>query len=200
MDGVIGTISACGFGFAPRNWSLCSGQLLAISNNSALFSLIGVQYGGDGRTNFGLPNLNGRVPVGQGQAPGTNLNWHMGLSYGQDLHTMSINEMPTHSHGADVTAGPTITLTGSGDNATSDTPVDGSYMAKTQATGGPQDKAEWIYSQTADVPVSLGGLNVTGNGTVTVRNAGGNYGFSIVQPSLAVNYSICLEGIFPSRS
>lgn len=200
MDGVIGTISLCGFSFAPRTWSLCGGQLLAISTNTSLFSLIGTQYGGDGRTNFGLPNLNGRTAVGQGQAPGTNINWQMGYAYGNDQHTLTLNEMPVHSHGAEITTGPTVSLTASTELAESATPSDGAFLAQTKATGGAQDQPEWIYSSSGTSPVTLGGVAVTNNGNVSVNNAGGSVGFNIVQPSLAVNYSICLVGIYPSRN
>ena len=93
----IGTIDMVGFGFAPRDWATCDGQLLAISSYSALFSLLGTTYGGDGRTTFQLPDLRGRVPIGRGSGPGlSNYNW--GQSGGTETVTLSTQQIPSHNH------------------------------------------------------------------------------------------------------
>lgn len=197
MEVFIGTIQPFGFNFAPRSWSTCSGQLIAISSNTAMFSLLGTMYGGDGRTSFGLPNLNGRTAVGVGQSPGTSIHWSQGLAFGDDVHAMSIAELPTHAHAAVLTpenAGLYAT-TSSGDL---DTPQEGAFLAKPTPGPSPADQPEKIYSTEGSDLTKLGGLNI--GGQVAVGAAGGGNAFSIIQPSLAVNYCISLLGIFPSRS
>lgn len=96
-DNFIGEIRPFGFNFAPRGWALCAGQILPISQNTALFSLLGTMYGGDGRTTFALPNLMGRVPVGQGQGPGLS-PIEMGEAFGQEFVTLLSSEIPNHGH------------------------------------------------------------------------------------------------------
>ncbi|MGD9213131.1 MAG: tail fiber protein, partial [Desulfobacteraceae bacterium] len=97
MDGYIGTIMMCGFSFTPQNWTLCMGQIMAIGQNQALYSLIGATYGGDGRTNFGIPDLRGRVSVGYGQGPGM-LDKRIGQQYGMEEYRLDQTQMPSHSH------------------------------------------------------------------------------------------------------
>jgi len=125
MDPFIGQIQDFGFNFAPKGWALCDGKLLSIAQNTALFSLLGTQFGGDGKTTFGLPDLRGRIPVGQGQGPGLS-DYAVGEVYGIENETLSLQEMPIHNHGlratndgADTTS-PTNTSLGAGEyfNAT----------------------------------------------------------------------------------
>src|SRR5580698_6054044 len=97
MDPFIGELRQFGFNFAPVGWALCQGQLLSISQNAALFSILGTQYGGNGTSNFGLPNLQGNVPIGQGSGPGLT-PFTPGQTGGQTMHTLATNEMPQHSH------------------------------------------------------------------------------------------------------
>jgi microcystin-dependent protein len=97
MEPFIGQIQLFAFGWAPRGWALCAGQLLQISTNTALFSLLGTTYGGDGRVTFGLPDLRGRVPLGQGQGPGLG-NYDLGQVGGSETVTLSVAQMPTHNH------------------------------------------------------------------------------------------------------
>lgn len=198
MDTFIGDVHIFGFNFAPRNWSTCSGQLLAISQNTALFSLLGTIYGGDGRTTFALPNLNGRAAVGKGQAPGTSINWQQGAALGADTHTLSMTELPAHSHSASWVPDGATALMATTEDGTVSTPANGSVLANVIAGGGASDKPELIYTTTDQGLIPLGGLNVSGS--VEVGMTGASNAFSIVQPSLGVNYSIALFGIFPSRS
>jgi microcystin-dependent protein len=99
MNPFVGQILMVGFNFAPQGWALCNGQLLAIAQNQALFSLLGTYYGGDGMTNFALPNLQGRVPIHQGSIAGGN-NYVIGTSGGVEHVTLQVNNLPAHSHPA----------------------------------------------------------------------------------------------------
>ncbi|WP_156254147.1 phage tail protein [Pseudactinotalea terrae] len=98
MEVYLGTIQLFGFSFAPRGWAICNGQLLSIAQNSALFSLLGTYYGGDGQTTFGLPDLRGRAPLGQGQGPGLS-PYSIGQVGGQEQVTLLSSQMPPHGHG-----------------------------------------------------------------------------------------------------
>lgn len=206
----IGQINAFGFNFPPRTWATCSGQLLAIAENQALFSLISTYYGGDGRVNFGMPDLRGRMPVGQGQGPGLTFNWSMGSRYGLEFQQLTVNEMPSHTHNATFTptgsSGPvTVELYASTDNGVSPTPSSGAYLANVIAGGGAADKPELIYrSNAGSGTVPLGGINVSGGGSsggmVQVQQTGGGNHFPIIQPGLGINYSIALDGLYPQRN
>jgi microcystin-dependent protein len=99
MEGYLGTIMMCGFNFAPRNWAFCQGAALPISQNAALYSLLGVAFGGDGRVTFNLPNLGGGlVPGGQGSFPGLNTKT-IGEIHGRETYSLSVNNLPSHNHG-----------------------------------------------------------------------------------------------------
>ena len=104
MDPFLGEIRMAGFSFAPKGWALCNGQLLGVSQNSALFSLLGVRYGGDGKTTFGLPNFQGSVPVGAGQGPGLS-GYAVGQVGGESTVTLSSSQVAQHSHGFGASAG-----------------------------------------------------------------------------------------------
>jgi len=205
----IGEISYVGFNFAPRGWAKCDGQLLSISQNNALFSLLGTQYGGDGRTTFGLPDMRGRVPVHQGKAPGGS-NYAMGQMGGLERKTLTVNQMPAHNHTA--TAVSTSTSTISGGTATSTLkavnadPDTSTAQGNSLANGA---RGASVYSASApavsmnagSIETSLSGVNIatTTNTTVNVNNTGGSEPFSIMQPFTTVNCIIALEGNYPSR-
>lgn len=200
MEAFIGTIQPFGFNFAPRAWSKCSGQLIAISSDSAMFALLGTMYGGDGRTTFGLPNLNGRTAVGVGQAPGTSLHWSQGLDYGNDVKALSVAQMPAHSHPATFKENPSSSglyaTTSEGDLVT---PQEGAFLAKPTPGPSPADQPEKIFrSSEGQGFARLGGLMLSGQVDVGIEGLGA--AFSIVQPSLAVNYCISRQGLFPSRN
>lgn len=176
MQPFIGQIMAVGFNFAPRGWALCNGALLAINSNTALFSLLGTTYGGDGRTTFGLPDLQGRSIVGVGNGPGlSNIPW--GQKSGRESITLTQAEMPSHSHGVNIVPG----------SATSDV-ADGKFLAHQTRGGG--DVPE-VYS--TGTPSSQ--LN---SGAIT--NSGGNQSFNSRNPYLGMYYNIATVGIYPSRS
>jgi microcystin-dependent protein len=180
MEGVIAQILLFAGTFAPRNWAYCNGQLIPIAQNSALFSLLGTTYGGDGRVNFALPNLQGRVAIGAGQGPGLS-PYALGQAGGTEQVTLTTNNMPAHIHPATATVSVGVSSAG----ATAEDP-DGALLTTTNApfyaTGAPGGH--------------LGGVSAS----ATVGMAGGNAPVAIMPPYLALNYVICLYGIFPSRN
>jgi microcystin-dependent protein len=156
------------FGFAPKGWALCNGQLLPINQNQALFSLLGTTYGGDGRTTFALPNLQGNVPIHMGQG------FTLGQKGGEQAHTLSIAELPTHVHTA--TASSTQAPAGVGS-----TPNNTKILA--------QAKGSFLYG-----PM---GISVAMDPR-EIGNTGGSQAHVNMQPFLTLNFSIALQGIFPS--
>ena len=160
-----------GFNFAPQGWALCNGQILSIAQNQALFSLLGTTYGGDGVTTFALPDLRGRVPLHMGQGPGLTQRV-LGERSGEELHTLTITEMPAHTH----------TLAADSSVATADKPD--SMVPARNGAGIPQ------YSATPTVAMSPS----------TVGASGGNQPHNTMQPYLCVNFVIALQGIYPSHS
>ncbi|WGH75409.1 tail fiber protein [Tenacibaculum tangerinum] len=190
MDPFVGQITLFGGNFAPRGWAFCDGQLLAISQNTALFSILGTTYGGDGRTTFALPDLRGRAPIGPRRGPGLSL-YRLGQRGGQETHILNINEMPSHNHSVQASSSH---LTLSTDNAVNETPAAGDVPAVSNYPSG-------ITSQKVK---SFGPPNNTVNGqsipsNTNVLNNGGNLAHNNMQPYLAVNYIIALFGVFPSR-
>jgi microcystin-dependent protein len=158
-----------GFNFAPTGWALCNGQLLPISQNTALFSLIGTYYGGDGRSNFALPNLQGQSPMGTGQGPGLTIR-DLGETGGEENVTLIESEMPSHGHA----------LLGS--NTAGDTPV----------------PADAVLARATGLYQSDGGNNLVQLGP-PLPGAGGNLPHNNRQPYLVVNFCIAMAGIFPAR-
>jgi microcystin-dependent protein len=170
-DPFLGTIRLVGFNFAPVGWALCQGQTLPISQNTALFSLIGTTFGGDGVQTFNLPDLRSRVPVGQGQGPGLS-PYTQGQTGGLEGVALTIQQAPAHSH----------TLMAAG-NAT--TPSPGPSLA----LGTP---AAAVNMYGAGTPTPLASSSIGG--------FGGSASHENRQPYLAVNFIVALQGIFPSRN
>jgi microcystin-dependent protein len=162
--------------FAPRNWALCNGQVQAISQNTALFSLLGTNYGGDGRTTFALPDLRGRVPMHAGQGPGLTAR-SLGQQGGTEAVGLSESEMPAHEHG------PSLPVSTSEADAT--TPDGNALGAQPDSRG--------------TVPVYSAGAT-DGSMAVSSSSAGGGQAHTNVQPYLALNFIIALQGTYPSRS
>lgn len=155
------------FGFPPKGWALCDGQLLPINQNQALFSLLGTTYGGDGRVNFGLPNLQGRAPIHMGSGH------TLGERGGEQGHTLSISEIPTHVH----------TLSGTATAGTQLIPAS-NLLASTPSK---------FYFSPPD-------NNLASMAPGTVANVGGSQAHLNMQPFLVLNFSIALQGIFPSQT
>jgi microcystin-dependent protein len=169
-----------GGNFAPRGWAFCDGQLLSISSNTALFSLLGTIYGGDGRTTFALPDLRGRVPMHPGNGPGLTPR-QLGQKGGTETNTLTVAQMPSHNHPAAGTA------QAQSDGGTSSSPA-GNTWAEAQTAG--------------EMPYSSAGANAAmaaNNVQVTVGNSGGSQPVNNMQPFATVNFIIALYGVYPSR-
>jgi microcystin-dependent protein len=177
MDPFIGQIDLVGFNFAPRGWALCNGQLLPIAQNTALFSLLGTTYGGNGTTNFALPDLRGRVPVGQGTGSSLS-NVALGEQDGRESVTLISNQIPPHTHALSVSSDP----------GTTSVPANNTVLAQTLLDDGTPLRA---YSSSAP--------NTT-LAASSVANTGGGQPLPIRNPYLGLNYIIALQGIFPSRN
>ncbi len=178
----IGEVKLLGFNFAPKGYATCQGQVLSIAQNTALFSLLGTTYGGNGQTTFALPDLQGRVPVGQGQGPGLS-PYSMGQVGGVENTTLTTAQMPMHVHPAQG-----ITIRIPVNTANDDSAAAGNYIGDSS----PND----MYGGTPSPTLSTGAPIVGG----TTAVAGGSQPFSLLTPYLCMNYSIALQGIFPSRN
>jgi microcystin-dependent protein len=205
-DQYLGEIRMVGFSFAPQGWALCNGQLMAISSNNALFALLGTTYGGDGRTTFGLPDLQGRVPLHAGAGAGLPV-YVQGEKAGNESIILTQQQMPMHTHvasftpsGGGGTPSVNVTINGSNQPGNSTSPA-GNYLAGTPkgSLGGD------LYTSNAGTPGAIAGVTATlsgvsgGGGTVINTPTGGNLPVSIEPPYLAVYFIIALTGIFPTR-
>lgn len=177
----IGEIKILGFNFAPMGYATCSGQILSIAQNTALFSLLGTMYGGNGQTTFALPDLRGRMPIGQGQGPGLPV-YTMGEVAGTTNVTLLSNNMPIHNHGA---TGINVRIPVT--SASEDSSATNNYIG---------NAVNDTFGPAASPTASLGSPVVSG----ATAMAGGSQPFSILNPYLTINYSIALQGIFPSRN
>ena len=179
MDSFVGSIFSFGFNFAPYGWAQCNGQLLPISQNQALFSLIGTTYGGDGVTTFAVPNLQGRTPIGTGTGPG--LSAHvLGQSGGSETVTLTSANLPVHTHPVLSVSLPVNTTTGDQPN-----PVN-NYFGVTSSTIGNGYNGAGPVKMASDTGVS----GITGS----------SIPMNILSPFLVINYCISLYGIFPARN
>ncbi len=201
MDPFIGEIRMFCGSFAPRGWALCNGQLLPISQNQALFSILGTNFGGNGTTTFGLPNLQGRVPIHAGQSPGTSL-YQLGQVGGVENVTLTQQQMPMHTHAAaySPTAGtPLAVSVAAAAVAASDPNPVGNVPAQAQQPGRTPVPVNSYAAPTAATG-ALGGVTLSGAGQVTVTPAGGSLPTPVLQPYQVVNFIIALNGVFPSRN
>ena len=177
MEPFVGQITVFPFNFAPVGWALCEGQLMPISQNTALFSLLGTFYGGDGRTTFALPDLRGRVPVGQGQVPG--LSFHdIGEMEGGEAVTLLATQNPPHSHPFPAVAA----------QATTNAP-NGALPAEGHGSGRGAFPVNFYAPPQTAVPLASG----------QVASAGGGQPHNNLQPYLSLNWCIALQGVFPPR-
>jgi microcystin-dependent protein len=173
MNPFLGQILMVAFNFAPLGWALCNGQLMPINQNQALFSLLGTTFGGNGTTDFALPNLQGRVPVHMGSNGSS--NYVMGQIGGAESVALSVNNLPSHNHTANCST----------------------------ALGPVADPARcfWAQANTAGVATpSYAGTATASMAATAIGNTGSNLPISVVDPYLCVNFIIALQGIFPSRN
>ncbi len=178
----IGQLGLFPYSFAPNNWMDCRGQLLPIAQYSALFSLLGTAYGGNGTTNFALPNLQGRVAVGYGSGAGLS-TYEIGEMTGAPSVTLLQSDMPLHNHPLNATQ----------EQGTTNIPNNDVYLANVytppEEIGGPQAQGNVYAAPPATTPMAPTSINV----------AGGSQAHNNMQPYLALRYCISLAGIFPSR-
>jgi microcystin-dependent protein len=163
-----------GGNFAPLGWQFCNGQLLSIANNQALFAILGTTYGGDGQSTFALPNLQGRVPIHQGQGPGTS-RYTIGQYGGVESTTLSVNQLPAHTHTVNASSSIGTQASPSGNVHAG---VSGAAAEKTYSTNQP------------NVSMSTSSIGI----------AGGSQPVGVVQPYQTISFIIALVGIFPSRN
>lgn len=166
--------------FAPVGWALCNGQLLSISQNTALFSLLGTTYGGDGRTNFALPDLQGRVAVGMGQGAGLS-QYVQGDQGGSETVTLLTSNIPAHSHAISGTITPKVTATA----GNTDTPYN-TYPATLTGTN--------MYNSAKDA-----GSTIPMQNNLALAAAGSSLPVNLMQPVLGLTWIIATQGVFPPR-
>lgn len=182
MDPIMAQIQPFGFNFAPRGWVQCNGQLMSIASNSALFSLLGTTYGGDGVQTFGIPDLRGRTMVGAGSGPGL-APIAQGEKAGVQNVTLNAMNLPSHTHPATATS----TLNGQRTTGNSANPNANSLASLTNL---------YVDTTTATVPLAAGSVATT----VTVGPSGNNAPFSVLNPYLGLNICIATAGVYPSRN
>lgn len=187
MEFYIGQIIMFGGNFAIRNLAECNGQLLAISQYSALFSILGTTYGGDGRTTFALPDLRGRSPIHMGNGPGLTPR-PLGQKSGEENVTLNMLQIPSHNHTLIETTAAGIGTTQ--EDGTTNIPSRSVVLSTT-------DPATNIYAPAANVDDTLGGFTQP---QYQMGMTGGNQSHNNMQPYLVINYQIALQGIFPSRN
>lgn len=196
MEPYLALVCIFGGNFAIRGWAFCQGQLISIAQNTALFSLLGTTYGGNGQTTFALPDLRGRAPIGIGQGPGLS-NYVLGQIGGTESATLLTTNMPTHNHIADSSGLSMIPSASTADGITN-IPAADMVPAQVPVIGsGPNAITVKAYTKQDDSTTLAPGKI---SGSVAIGMAGGNQPFSIQNPYLAMNYLIATEGIFPSRS
>lgn len=177
----LGQISMFAGNFAPRSYAFCNGQLLAINQNQALFSLLGTTYGGDGRTTFALPNLQSRLPIHVGNGPGLS-NYNLGQAAGSQMVTITSAEMPAHTHTLEATQ-TDATATAIGETVLPGKPTAGNNPAFYAAQGSGQ------------APLTFDALNAA-----ACSATGGSQPHTNLMPSLCISFIIALQGIYPSRN
>ncbi|TPV96035.1 MAG: phage tail protein [Myxococcales bacterium FL481] len=195
-DAYTGEIQPYAGSYPPRGWAFCEGQVLEISQNTALFAILGTRYGGDGRATFGLPDLRGRVPVGASTTPGPGLTPRsLGQLGGEETVTLSQLEMAGHSHA--VLALVACTIAASTEKGEAAEPSAGDVVAASYNAAFDANANWYIGSSTSLVELEGASSDVT---SCTIGATGDGRSHFNVQPFQAVNYIICLDGVFPPRN
>lgn len=191
-EAYIGEVRLFAGNFEPRNWAFCRGQLIAIRQNTALFSILGTTYGGDGINTFALPNFINHVGIGVGQGPGLSARV-LGETGGEENVTLSTQDMPSHIHGVVMTDQPKLKVSSS--PATQTTPITGSSIAQ------PGFLVNGSFAPTMGVNLEEPAVELNANIDMKLRTqvSGGSIPHNNMQPYIGMNYVICLYGIFPQR-
>ncbi|MBX9406428.1 tail fiber protein [Pseudomonas baetica] len=195
MDVYMGTVLTFAFNYAPSGWALCNGQMMSVSQYSALFALLGTNYGGNGVQTFGLPNLQSRMPICQGTGPGLSTRV-MGEISGTEAVIPTLNNLPNHTHTlAGLTATTTVQLANPASNPLGAPTATNAYIG---ASGTGPGLANIFSDAQGASPVPLKGAQTAISGTIT--STGNGQSMAIMNPYLVLNFSIALQGIFPSRN
>ena len=166
----VGEIRMFAGNFAPRGWAFCDGQLLAVSQNDALFSLLGTIYGGDGRTTFGLPDLRGRIPIHAGNGPGLSSH-RLGAKGGAENETLTVNQLPSHSH----------------------------PMRASSNISGRRSPQDTVLGRSTNIDLYTGDAPDVSLASTAISSVGGSRSHTNEMPFLCVNFIMALVGIYPSR-
>lgn len=195
MEVFIGTIQAFAFNYPPSGWSSCNGQTLGISQYNTVFALLGTYYGGNGTTNFQLPNLQGRFPVGQGNGLGLTPRV-IGEFSGTERVVPTLNNLPNHTHTlAGLNATTTVKLANPASNPASIPTATNSFIG---TSGGGPGTATVYSDQQGTTPVPLQGVSTAIAGTISATGSG--LPLEVMNPFLVINFSMALNGLFPSRN
>ena len=186
MDSMLATMCVFAGNFAPRGYALAQGQLLSIAQNTAVFSLLGTTYGGDGRTSFGLPDTRGRALIGAGHGPGLS-NYPLGAKGGVETVNLTVAQMPSHTHSASTTVTATANANSRGNT---DNPSGAVWARKARDAD---------YSSSAP-NVSMSAAAISASANTSVSNTGGSQAHENRMPYIAMNWIITLQGTFPSRN
>src|SRR6218665_3202210 len=180
MEGVIGYTTCFAGNFAPKNWAFCQGQIINIASNTALFSILGTTYGGNGTTTFGLPDLRGRTVVGVGQGPGLSA-YSLGQVGGAESNTLNILQLPAHVHPVAIVAANPATAEG----ATLSAAANNVYARS-------ENDTPYASSPTVNTaPIQ---------GQITMTSTGNNQSYQQLRPLFGMNYVICMRGVYPARN
>ena len=205
-EGYLAEIRGFAGNFAPKNWAYCAGQVLTITSNQALFSLIGAIYGGNGQTTFALPDLRGRVPVSHGQST-TGYNYQLGQAGGAESVTLAKTQMPLHTHLA-ATAGGNATVYGGitalmkvNDDESEGKNPSGQFLSVSSSPDIYAGSDTGVTLNSGAISVDISQLSVEVSGiSVQINNAGGSTPVSLMQPYAVINWIICTSGLYPQRS
>jgi microcystin-dependent protein len=187
-DTYLGAVGMFAGNFAVRGWAFCDGQMLAISQNTALFAILGTTYGGDGRTTFAVPDLRGRMALHPGNGPGLS-SYRLGQRGGQETVTLDSSQIPSHTH---IATGKLVTTAAPAGNSP-DSNLPGTISGRTTPGNESVNISGWG-------PTAGSGFGAENGVNVAVNNTGGGLSHNNIQPFLCINYEIALVGIFPSRT
>lgn len=201
-DPFLGEIRMVGFNFNPYGWALCQGQVVPLNQYQALYALFGTYYGGDGQSTIGLPDFQGRMPIGYGAGAGLP-QYPIGSKAGAAVFTQSTANMPIHTHPMTVALAGIDTEVVLNVEANLATPTAGAYLALPNDGNGNNINLFHVPNNPDGTPIpriNLGQTNVAVTGTVTAGTTGASQAFSLMNPYTAVNFIVALQGIFPTRN